>query len=280
MIGSNIKKLRKENGMTQKALADMLFVSAQAVSRWEKNEVEPSIGTITEMARIFGVSTDVILGVGSVSSEEEPKLIIEKEYVYKDIPKHSIALCEQCNAPLYEPDEIVRINGSKIICKSCDEKNRAREKQKKEELRSQRIQQAEKRRTKSYIVGGIAAGSFAVMGAFGGSFASVPVGITTVILSVMLFCYISCFILKNNFLGNMTLEIISWGFVKMPGVIFEFSMDGCLMAIFVKILLWLLSIILAVLAALLAFFVGVVVSLFVYPYAIVKSIKRPDLTEL
>ena len=37
MIGGNIKKLRLEQGMTQKNLADKLFVSAQAVSRWENN---------------------------------------------------------------------------------------------------------------------------------------------------------------------------------------------------------------------------------------------------
>lgn len=35
MIGQNIRKLRTEKQMTQKALADRLFVTAQAVSRWE-----------------------------------------------------------------------------------------------------------------------------------------------------------------------------------------------------------------------------------------------------
>ena len=43
MIGNNIKKLRMQRGMTQKNLADLLFVSPQAVSRWENNEVEPSL---------------------------------------------------------------------------------------------------------------------------------------------------------------------------------------------------------------------------------------------
>ena len=55
MIGANIKKLRLEHGMTQKNLADKLFVSAQAVSRWENNEVEPSISTILELAKIFEI---------------------------------------------------------------------------------------------------------------------------------------------------------------------------------------------------------------------------------
>ena len=61
MIGNNIKRLRTERNMTQKNLADKLFVSAQAVSRWENNEVEPSIGTITELAKIFGVSIDYLM---------------------------------------------------------------------------------------------------------------------------------------------------------------------------------------------------------------------------
>ena len=67
MIGNNIKKLRMQRGMTQKNLADILFVSPQAVSRWENNEVEPSIGTITEMAKIFNVS------------EQEVALAFEKD---------------------------------------------------------------------------------------------------------------------------------------------------------------------------------------------------------
>ena len=55
MIGDNIRALRTEKGMTQKEIADRLFVTAQAVSRWENGEVEPSLNTIMELAKIFGV---------------------------------------------------------------------------------------------------------------------------------------------------------------------------------------------------------------------------------
>ena len=52
MIGPNIKKLRLQHGLTQKNLADKLFVSAQAVSRWENDEVEPSISLISQMRKL------------------------------------------------------------------------------------------------------------------------------------------------------------------------------------------------------------------------------------
>ena len=55
MIGNNIKHYRMEKGYTQKDLADLLHVTAQAVSRWENGDVEPSIGTINEMVKIFEI---------------------------------------------------------------------------------------------------------------------------------------------------------------------------------------------------------------------------------
>ena len=58
MISDNIKNLRKEKGLTQKELADLLHVTSQAVSRWEKGDVEPSVETLNNMAKIFNVSID------------------------------------------------------------------------------------------------------------------------------------------------------------------------------------------------------------------------------
>lgn len=281
MIGSNIKKLRTEKGMTQKALADQLFVSPQAVSRWENNEVEPSLGTIAEMAKIFGVSTDMILGVDNGSKAEEPEVIIEKEYVYKEAPKMNIALCEECNKPLYTPDEIVRVDDGKIICKSCEEKRNTLAKIKEKEALNKKLYKAQRRRTLSFIWGGIAAGIILFPGILIGICMpefTVALGFIafTALASAMLFCYVSCFILKNNFLGEMTLEIISFGFVKMPGLIFELDIDGCMWFIGMKVLFWVIEIGLAILAALLAFAVGMMISIFVYPFALVKNINRPE----
>ena len=122
MIGNNIKKLRMQRGMTQKNLADLLFVSPQAVSRWENNEVEPSIGTITEMAKIFNVTTDEILGVESAPAEPVvvERVVTEKEYVYKEAPPQVLAVCDSCKKKLTEPSDIAqRLMNGGAYCTKC-----------------------------------------------------------------------------------------------------------------------------------------------------------------
>ena len=119
MIGDNIKKLRNKSGMTQKSLAEQLFVTAQAVSRWENNEVEPSLSTIAEMARIFNVRTDEILGVESKIEEE----IKTKDQVKDNEYKPVLTLCHMCNNQIYEISNIHR-EGEKIYCTECVKKRK------------------------------------------------------------------------------------------------------------------------------------------------------------
>ncbi|MDE7094898.1 MAG: helix-turn-helix domain-containing protein, partial [Anaeroplasmataceae bacterium] len=61
-IGNNIKEQRVKLGYTQREVAEKLFVTTQAVSRWENNETEPSVDTIKALADLFSVSVEVLLG--------------------------------------------------------------------------------------------------------------------------------------------------------------------------------------------------------------------------
>ena len=278
MIGANIKKLRLEHGMTQKALADKLFVSAQAVSRWENDEVEPSLGTIMELAKIFDVSADEILGMegADTKKEPEPKVIEKTEYVYREPPKQVLALCHKCNSPIYKQEDIVRDyfeSGDQITCKKCHQRQ-------KEELRNRKIEKAERRRTMSFWIGGLSAGAWLLFWIFANGFISFPLAVFGILVTVCLFTFISCCLLANNFVGDVTLEVLTWGFVKMPGLIFTFDLDGCLWFIGMKILFFVLGILLALAAAALAFAIGGIVSLFVYPFALAKNINRPEETEI
>ena len=58
-----IKELRMENGFTQKQLAERLKTSNSAVCDWEKGRTQPDLQMLVQIAALFGVTTDYLLGV-------------------------------------------------------------------------------------------------------------------------------------------------------------------------------------------------------------------------
>lgn len=69
-IGEKIAELRRDAGMTQEALASRLVISPQAVSKWERGIANPDLELIPEIARLFGISTDELLGLSSPKAQE------------------------------------------------------------------------------------------------------------------------------------------------------------------------------------------------------------------
>lgn len=61
-VGRRIAQFRKKKNMTQFELADALGISFQAVSNWERGNSMPDISRLSELAEIFDVSVDDILG--------------------------------------------------------------------------------------------------------------------------------------------------------------------------------------------------------------------------
>ncbi len=57
-----ISELRKKNGMSQEELAEKVFVTRQAVSRWETGETVPGTETLKLLSGLFGVSINTLLG--------------------------------------------------------------------------------------------------------------------------------------------------------------------------------------------------------------------------
>ena len=58
-----IKELRIENGITQKELANKLQTTNSSVCDWERGRSQPDLQTLTELAKLFEVSTDYLLGL-------------------------------------------------------------------------------------------------------------------------------------------------------------------------------------------------------------------------
>ena len=65
-IGDRLRRLRSQRNLSQIALAQQLGVSKSVVSAYENNVHLPPYDVLIQLARIFGVSTDYLLGaVGS-----------------------------------------------------------------------------------------------------------------------------------------------------------------------------------------------------------------------
>lgn len=62
-IGKRIHELRIEKGLSQVKLGEMLSVSQDTISLWEKSKSYPSVEIVILLSEIFEVSCDYILGV-------------------------------------------------------------------------------------------------------------------------------------------------------------------------------------------------------------------------
>ncbi len=84
-INEQIAFLRKQKGLTQEELANALGVTNQAVSKWESAQCCPDIQLLPDLAKIFDVSVDELLGYTPVSTAEDIVLAIRKRI--ESLPK-------------------------------------------------------------------------------------------------------------------------------------------------------------------------------------------------
>lgn len=62
LLGENIRKCRKKLGYTQEQLAEAMQVTVGAVSKWESGATSPDLSALIDLADLFEVSVDVLLG--------------------------------------------------------------------------------------------------------------------------------------------------------------------------------------------------------------------------
>ncbi len=86
-IGQNITNIRKRRGMTQEELAVKMCVTAQAVSKWERDVSYPDVAALSTLAKVLDVSvTEIVEGVREIpelheASQEE----IDRRVIFIDV---------------------------------------------------------------------------------------------------------------------------------------------------------------------------------------------------
>ena len=83
-LSESIKRLRRENSLTQEALAEFLGVTFQTVSNWERGESYPDITMLPEIASFFKISIEELLGVNKAEDEKEIKRLLEEHDNFTD----------------------------------------------------------------------------------------------------------------------------------------------------------------------------------------------------
>lgn len=69
-FGAFVAQLRKEKGLMQKELAEKLYVSDKAVSKWERGLSVPDVGLLVPLAELLGVSVTELLEGRRIPAEE------------------------------------------------------------------------------------------------------------------------------------------------------------------------------------------------------------------
>ena len=101
-LAENIRSFRKGMGFTQEQLAERLGITLAAVSKWERGTSEPDLAYIMDLAEIYHVSVDALIGFSmhsgdadaeaerleGMTGEDISRIISEYETALKKFPNH------------------------------------------------------------------------------------------------------------------------------------------------------------------------------------------------
>ena len=83
--GEIIKRLRQSNGLTQDEMAEKLYVTRQAVSRWENGDTLPNIDTLRILSRIFEIPINNLVDVKLLSDDTNGEINAKRFLGFADV---------------------------------------------------------------------------------------------------------------------------------------------------------------------------------------------------
>ena len=117
-IGSTIKRLRRENDITQEQLAEYLGITSRAVSQWECDRTAPDISQIPVLCHVFDISSDILLGIDIEKNNEEiEKYLTEAaELGYQGKSSERTALLREANKKFPRDYRIMQRLADSLVC--------------------------------------------------------------------------------------------------------------------------------------------------------------------
>ncbi len=85
-LADRLVELRKEQKLSQEALAEKLGLSRQSISKWERAEASPDTDNLIALAEVYGITLDQLLGNDERKTEPQPQpKVAEKQLSAKQI---------------------------------------------------------------------------------------------------------------------------------------------------------------------------------------------------
>lgn len=114
----NIRFLRKSCKLSQEELADLLGVKRHTICDWETARTEPNVTHIKNIAELFNVTVNFLLGLDEVKYNEDLGFDAQKDYMgyvaRNDLEKELMELVDSCNDEQLELVQKI-LDGTKLF---------------------------------------------------------------------------------------------------------------------------------------------------------------------
>ena len=123
-IAENLKALRKGKDNTQEEVAEILGVSPQSVSKWERGETLPDITMLPALANLYKVSVDALIGMDRINDEQMKNNVFAKGYKHLREGAVSSAIDDFSEALKLFPDDEDYLSYLAMTLALSDDENR------------------------------------------------------------------------------------------------------------------------------------------------------------
>ena len=285
-LGQKLAGYRKLSGLTQQQLGEHLNISAQAISKWEKDLSEPALATLRTLAELYKVSVDELLDLNAGFADASVLAGDDEEENASEPAAQSapatIGFCKECGLTVTE--ENLGTTQPVVMCKNCLAEKERREKEaaaeaarkREQAIRDAKLAQEGNRRhrrnhrTLSFCIAGLVTALFigAIIAWMISDFSASQIGVG-IVGSYVVFSFISCL-----FYDCIVQEVVLDWFDKslhFPGLIFTFDLDGIAWLIGMKILFWFIGLLFGLLTGILGVLIGMLFAPFVFPFLMSKE---------